>query len=137
MHQFCGRKSGLIKTAARNITQNLEPHDFFMLYFQTVLAVIVQETNQYMQQDAQARNKPDIAYSQQMSIKDLNEFLVVIVQMGHNHKPSIKLSWTKDELFCVPFHSGVMPHDRFLTVLKCLYLADSQNPPAQNRRFQL
>jgi hypothetical protein len=53
--------------------------------------------------------------------------------MGHNHKPSMKLYWTKDELYCVPFHSSVMPHDRFLSILKYLYLADSQNPPAQNR----
>jgi hypothetical protein len=91
MHQFAGEQSELNKTAARNITQNLQPHDFFMLYFQTVLAVIVQETNQYIQQDARARNKPDITYSQQISSKDLYAYLAVIVQMGHNHKPSMKL----------------------------------------------
>jgi hypothetical protein len=29
--------------------------------FETILAVIVQETNQYMQHDAWARNKPDVS----------------------------------------------------------------------------
>jgi hypothetical protein len=66
-----------------------------------------------MQQDAQARNKPDITYSQK--IKDLYSFLAVIVQMGHDHKPNMKLYWTKDELYRIPFYSNVMPHDHFLT----------------------
>jgi hypothetical protein len=102
VHQFVGEQSWLNKTATRNVTTNLEPRDFFLLYFQTILAVTVQESNRYMQQDAQARNKPDITYSQQVSIKDLRvyAFLAVIVQMGHDHKTSMKLYCTKDELHC-------------------------------------
>jgi hypothetical protein len=57
------------------------------------------------QQDAQARNKPDVTYSKQISIKDLYTFLAVIVQMGHVHEPSTKLYWTRDKLCCVPFYS--------------------------------
>jgi hypothetical protein len=45
VHQFVGEQSGLNKTATRNITTNLQPRDFVLLYFQTILAVIVQETN--------------------------------------------------------------------------------------------
>jgi hypothetical protein len=63
VHQFVGEHL-LNKVAVPNITKNSQPHEFFLLYFQTILAVIVQKTNQYMQQDAQARNKPDMAYSQ-------------------------------------------------------------------------
>jgi hypothetical protein len=77
-----------------------------------------------MQQDAQARVKPDITYSKQTRIKVIYTFLAVIVQMGHDHKSSMKLYWTKDKLYFVPFYSSVMPHDRFLTILKYLHLAD-------------
>jgi hypothetical protein len=108
-----------------------QPRDFFFLYFQTILAVTVQETNRYVQQDAQARNKPDVTYSQQVNVKDLYAFLADIVQMGHDHRPSMKLCWTTDELYCVPFYFSVMSRDRFRTILK--YFADNQNPRKQNR----
>jgi hypothetical protein len=64
----CRTVSGLDKTAARNITETSQPPDFFLLYFQTILAVIVQDTNRYVQQDALARNKQDITYSQHTNL---------------------------------------------------------------------
>jgi hypothetical protein len=45
VRHFVGEQRGLDKTAARNITENSQLHDFFLLYFQIILAVIVQETN--------------------------------------------------------------------------------------------
>jgi hypothetical protein len=63
----------------------------------------------YMQQDAQARNKPDITHSQQISIKDLYAFLAVTVQMGHNHKPSMKLYWTNVGRQQVPLKHRYIP----------------------------
>jgi hypothetical protein len=44
VHQFVGEQSGLNKTAAPNITENSQSRDFFLLYFHTILVVIVQET---------------------------------------------------------------------------------------------
>jgi hypothetical protein len=32
MHQFVGRQYGLDKTTAVSITENSQPHDFFLLY---------------------------------------------------------------------------------------------------------
>jgi hypothetical protein len=58
--------------------------------------------------------------------------LAFIVQMDHDHKPSMKLYWTRDELCHIPFCSNVMPHDCFLTILKYLHFEESQNPPTQN-----
>jgi hypothetical protein len=74
VHQFVGEQNGLNKTTATDITENSQPFEFLLLYFQTILAVTVQETNQHMQQDAQARNKPDIPYSHQVSEMDLYVF---------------------------------------------------------------
>jgi hypothetical protein len=45
VHQFGGEHSGLNKTAAYDIMGNSQPHNSFLLYFQVILAVIVQETN--------------------------------------------------------------------------------------------
>lgn len=69
MHQFVGEQDGLDKAAARNVTESAYPPEFFLLYFQTIRAVTVHETNRYMQLDAKARNKLDIKYSQQTCVK--------------------------------------------------------------------
>jgi hypothetical protein len=53
--------------------------------------------------------------------------------MGHDHKPSLKSYWSKEELHCIPFYSNVMSRDHFLRVLKYLHFADNENPPAENR----
>jgi hypothetical protein len=98
VHQSVGQQSVLDKTAAPIITENSQPRDFFLLYFQTIPSVIVQETNRCKQQDTQARNKRNITYSQQISVKDLYAFVAVTGEIGHDHKPSRKRYWTKDEL---------------------------------------
>jgi hypothetical protein len=120
------------KITTPNITKNSQPCEFFLLYFQTILAVTVQDTNRYMQQDAQERNIPDIPHSQYLSAKDLQTFLSVIAQIDHEHKPSMKLCWMKDKFYPVPFYSGVMLPD-FLMDVKYLYSVDIQKPPTQER----
>jgi hypothetical protein len=60
-------------------------------------------------------------------------FLAIVVQTGQDHKPGMKLYWTTDELYCVPFFSTVMPCDRFLKILKYLHFTINQNPPTQDR----
>jgi hypothetical protein len=77
-----------------------------------------------MQQEPQARNKPDITHSQNIIVKDLYAFLAVTFQMCHDHMPNMILYWTKDELYRVSFYSSVVPLDRFLTILKYLHFAD-------------
>jgi hypothetical protein len=42
--QFVG-EHGLNRTVARSITENSQPRDFFLLYFQTIPAVTAQEIN--------------------------------------------------------------------------------------------
>lgn len=43
MYQFVVGQDGLNKTAATNIPENLQTLDFFPLYFETILPVILQE----------------------------------------------------------------------------------------------
>jgi hypothetical protein len=50
VHQFLGEQNGLNETTAPYSTENSQPHNFFLLYLQMMLAVIAQKTNQYKQQ---------------------------------------------------------------------------------------
>jgi hypothetical protein len=111
------------KIAASTTSENSQLLNYFVLYFQTILPVIVQKTNCCMQQETQARNKSDIPDSQQISMKDLHAFLAIIVQTVHDHKPRTKLWWTKDKLNCIPSYFSVMTYDHFLKILKYLHSA--------------
>jgi hypothetical protein len=86
-----------------------------------------------MQQDVQARNKPDIPHSQKMSTEDLHAVLTVIVHTGHNYKPSMTLYKAKDKPYHIHFYSNVVPH-RFFKILKYLHFADNKNPQIQDRQ---
>jgi hypothetical protein len=74
-----------------------------------------------------------VTHSQQTSIKDLYAFLGITVQMGHDHKLSMKLCSTKDKLHHIPLYSSIMQCDCFLMILKYLHFADNQSPSTQNR----
>lgn len=50
-----------------------------------------------------------------LSAKYVYAFLGVIVQMGHDHKPSMELYWTEDKLYRVPFCYSMKSRDRFIT----------------------
>jgi hypothetical protein len=49
VHQFVGEQNMLNRTVAPNISGNSQHLEFFLLYFQTILAVTVQESSRYMQ----------------------------------------------------------------------------------------
>jgi hypothetical protein len=124
------------KTAASNTSENSQLLDYFLLYFQTILQVTVQEPNCYILQETQARNKPDIPDSHQISMKGLYAFLAITVQTGHDNKPRTKLWRTTDKFYCNPFYSSGIPHNHFLKILKYLHSADNHNPPPQDSRSQ-
>jgi hypothetical protein len=101
-----GEHDRLNKITAPNICENPYPLDFFLLYFQTVISLIVKETNCCMQQDSKTRNKLDFPDSQKINTNDL---YTIIVHMGYDHKPGTILYCTKDKLYHIPFYSSVMP----------------------------
>jgi hypothetical protein len=77
---------------------NFTTSQFHFAAFPDYSTVIKQETNCYMQKDVQTRNKPDIPDHWQICMNNLHAFLAITVQMGHDHNPSMKLYWAKDEL---------------------------------------
>jgi hypothetical protein len=63
-------------------------------------------------------------------------FPATIVQMGHNHKPSmkpLKLYWIRDKIYHATLYSIVIPNDSFLNIQKYLHFSDNPNPSIQDR----
>jgi hypothetical protein len=103
-----------------------------MLFFHTVLPIILLETTRYMDQVFAAKDKT-LPPLQEILMKDMFALFALVIQMGHDHKPSLKLYWNKDELYHIPFYCNVMSQDRFVTILKYLHFETNENPPADNR----
>jgi hypothetical protein len=103
-----------------------------MLLFWLILPIVLLETNRYMEQVFTAKGKT-LPLTEEIFMKDLLAFLAPVIQMGHDHKPSIKSYWMKDELYHVPFYSTVMSRHQFLTILKYLHFTNNENPPVENR----
>jgi hypothetical protein len=120
VHTFIGQQNGLNKEAAPDITNDATPGEYFMLFFRNVLPILL-ETNRYMEQAFTAENKT-LPPSQEILMKYMFAFFALVIQMDHDHKPSLKSYWTKDELYHIPFYSNVMSRDRFLTVLNIYIL---------------
>jgi hypothetical protein len=132
VHTFIGEQNGLDKEAAPDITNEATPGDYFMLFFCTVLPIILLQTNHYMDQVFAAKDKT-LRRLREILMKDMFAFFTLVIQMGHHHKPSLRSYWSKDELYCIPFYSNVLSRDWFLTVLKYLHFANNENPPTENR----
>ncbi|GBM47986.1 hypothetical protein AVEN_34325-1 [Araneus ventricosus] len=96
--------------------------DFFNVFFDDLLNVIVEETNSFAQ-NAQ-RSAPSTSKSTKfsnVSIADIKVFFAMIILMGIIKKPSLKMHFITNQVFATPFFNRVMPTDVFLHILKCLH----------------
>jgi hypothetical protein len=60
-----------------------------------------------------------------VSKKDIELFLVLIILMVVNNLPNMKLYWSKDMVFHNTFISSITSRNRFLQIFYNLHLADS------------
>jgi hypothetical protein len=131
IHQFTGDKTGKRQNVEPHINKDSTPSSVLMLYFAAVLTLVVKETNRYYQKyldmlDNGSSSAPDITECEMFL------FLVIIVQMGHDIRDSLKHYWTVTEQFCTPFYSKTMTHDRFLHILRYLHFSNNQNANDNN-----
>ena len=89
-----------------------------------VIDLLVTETNRYYHQYLDRRDEtpnplPDITKSEMFL------FLAIIVQMGHAICDRLRDYWTRTEQFFTPFYSNIMAQDRFLHILRYLYITDN------------
>jgi hypothetical protein len=49
--------------------------------------------------------------------------------MSHDQRGSLKDYGSREEQYCTPFYSNVIPRDRFLHVLRFLHFENNEDPP--------
>ncbi|KAG8229295.1 hypothetical protein J437_LFUL010049 [Ladona fulva] len=126
--KFTGGRRGLIADKAPNITSDSTPLEVFLLFFEVVISLLVQETNRYhlqflAKQDEGPSPQIDVTFSVMMT------FLAIVIQMGHDIRDSLKDYWSRLEQFYTPFFGNTMPRDRFFHILRFLHFTDNENSP--------
>ena len=82
----------------------------------------VQQSNLYAEQ---------IKINLQLTVEELKAFLGILIVMGLDHLPSLRLYWSRDRNFHKDRITEVFPIKRFLKVLRCLHLNNNQIMPAR------
>jgi len=80
--------------------------------------LLVAETNRYYNQylntfdsDGRRSRLPDV------TVHEMNVFLAIIMQMGHDVSDTLKSYWATAEQSCTQFYSETMKRDRFYHIL--------------------
>lgn len=59
-----------------------------------------------------------------VTVEELKTFIGLVLLMGNMKMPSLKLYWSKNQLYHHPIFSKVMSRDRFTAILSCLCFYD-------------
>jgi hypothetical protein len=97
--------------------------DIFQLMIGPIFQTIVQQTNLYTQQKYNNINT---------SIEEIKAFIGILIFMGYHRLPSIRLYWSNDPNFYCEHVAKIMHVNRFLKILRFLYLNDNSQMPSRN-----
>ncbi|VEN43200.1 unnamed protein product [Callosobruchus maculatus] len=132
-------KNPILNPDANNITIKGPIDIYRLLVDDSVLDLIVTETNRY------ASQKISMGYSGKSRIKhwtdtnksEICKFLAIAIIMGLSHVPSISLYWSKDPAFHNKFISTHMSRDRFLLILKFLHFTNNETANVTNKLYKI
>ncbi len=121
-HNFTGESGGKMDTTSQ-LSSSSTPLDVFLLYFSSILQLIVTETNRYYHQylnkvERRPNAEPDGSES------EMWVFLALILQMGHDVRDKVTDYWSKMDQFYTPFFGNCLKRRRFLHILRFLHFAD-------------
>jgi hypothetical protein len=124
VHQYTGGDRGKKQNETPHINKDSSPLSIFMLYFVSVIDLLVTETNRYSHQYLDRQDKtptplPDIMNSEMFL------FLAITVQMGHDIHDRLRDCWTRTEQFFALFYPNTMTRDHFLHILCYLHFTDN------------
>lgn len=98
--------------------------NYFALFVNTILLnLVVKESNLYAVQSNTEFN---------LSIHELQAVIGILIIMGFNVLPSMRLYWSDDENFHNKRISDIMPLKRFLKIIRFLHLNDNMKMPPRN-----
>ena len=101
--------------------QSLEP-----FFTEEILNMITDQTNIYGKEKKHQRKT---SKRKDVSKKEIESFLGLVILMGINDLPNMKLYWSKDMVFHNTFISSIMSRDRFLEIFYNLHLANNSLKP--------
>ncbi|PNF29671.1 PiggyBac transposable element-derived protein 4 [Cryptotermes secundus] len=127
---FTGPPSGINRSAAPNINSQSSPFSIFILFFQQIFQILVQESNRYFHQFLARQDAPGPSVQPpDVTIEEIYNFLAIIIQMGHDQRDTLKDYWSRDEQYYTPFYRNTMVRDRFLHILRFLHFENNDAPP--------
>lgn len=111
------------------------PISVFRSFFtEEILNLITRQTNIYGKGKKSSSNQRKSSNWKDVSEKEIESFLGLIILMGINDLPNMKLYWSKDMIFHNTFISSIMSRDRFLQIFYNLHLADNSLEPKRESK---
>jgi hypothetical protein len=111
------------------------PVSVFRTFFtEEILNLIIHQTNIYGKGKKRNNNQKKTSNWKDVSKKEIESFLGLIILMGINNLPHMKLYWSKDMVFHNTFISSIMSRDRFLQISYNLHLADNSLEPERESK---
>ena len=101
-----------------------EETNHLTIFDNELMQKIVEETNNYQQQNA-ASNVEKTAAWYSTNVEELYIFFATAVLMGLNQKNRIKDYWSTDKLIITPIFEKIFTRNRYLSILRYPHFADS------------
>ena len=111
------------------------PVSVFRTFFtEEILNLITDQTNIYGKGKKRSNNQKKTNNWKDVNKKEIESFLGLIILMGINNLPNMKLYWSKNIVFHNTFISSIMSRDRFLQIFYNLHLADNSLEPKRESK---
>ncbi|XP_043259047.1 piggyBac transposable element-derived protein 4-like [Colletes gigas] len=104
-----------------------DPFSLYQLFVtDSILQLMVDETNKYATQCGfSARRRKHEQCWEPVTIREIKDFMGILLIMGIVQMPDIRLYWSKDSIYGNKRIKNTMNRDRFLAILKCLHFSDN------------
>ena len=98
--------------------------DFFQLYStDAVWNHIVDQTNLYAEPK---RGPKERSVWFALTVDEFKAWIALKLNMGIVNKPSLRLYWSKETVFKMPFFPAVMSRDRYFQIMRYLHFVDNR-----------
>ena len=108
------------------------PLDYFKLFFpDSVLNMIVEETNRYAEQQQEAKGAQDV-YWKPATLADIRKYIYTLITFGHHQVPELSIIWSSDPYWRVSAIADIWGRQRYQKIHQYFHLADSSHQPGRN-----
>lgn len=140
----CGNISNYLQFSAQcglqsNQIDIAKPYKIYRQFIDNdVLDIIAEETNRYASQYIQSSQLSRRSLARQWSNTDrdeLRKFFGILMIMGINHLPKMRLYWSKSKMYTNDLIRNSMKRDRFDLLLKFLHFCNNDDIPQNSDRL--